>query len=80
MSHNNEAILLIRAASSDLDNIADTFPEHVYTNPHQRDLLLDTICLESDDQVEALRETLGINPNDFDWREQCQIVSHILFY
>ena len=80
MTTKKETILSVRVTISDLDKIADAFPEHVYTNGQQTDLLLDTICLETDEQLEKLRLTLCIAPTEFDWRHECHIVSHILFY
>lgn len=80
MGTQKQQLLMIRTTAELRDKIIEEYPEHVYTNGQQTDLLLDTICLETDEHLEKLRMTLCIEPTDFGWRHECDNVSHILFY
>jgi len=66
------------------DKIADEYPEHTYTNPHQPEVLLDTINIETDEDVETLRKTLNMPSDEFDQLENfndiCGYGTFILFY
>jgi preprotein translocase subunit SecA len=73
-------ILEVRCTESMRDKIANEYPDHAYTNPHQPEVLLDTIAIETDDALEALRKKLNIPSNEFDWRHKCLVASFILFY
>tara|TARA_R100001510_G_C7471758_1_gene87715 strand:+ start:272 stop:493 length:222 start_codon:yes stop_codon:yes gene_type:complete len=70
----------VRATAELRDKIASEYPEHAYTNPHQPEVLLDTIAIETDDELEAFRKKLNIPPDEFSWREECRSAHFVLFY
>jgi len=74
----------IRTTAALRDKIADEYPEHTYTNPHQPEVLLDTINIETDEDVETLRKTLNMPSDEFDQLKNvndiCGCGTFILFY
>tara|TARA_R100000935_G_scaffold57977_1_gene93413 strand:+ start:938 stop:1195 length:258 start_codon:yes stop_codon:yes gene_type:complete len=74
----------VRTTAALRDKIADEYPEHTYTNPHQPEVLLDTINIETDEDVETLRKTLNMPSDEFDRLENvndiCGCGTFILFY